>query len=55
MNLSGYGLKVGNDADIVVLDCETIHAAVRELAPVLHVFKRGRRTVTRQPAVLHRP
>lgn len=55
MNLKCYGLKAGNDADIVVLDCETIHAAVRELAPVLHVFKRGRRTVTREPAVLHRP
>ena len=55
MNLPGYGIAVGNDADLVVLDCETVHAAVTELAPVLHVFKRGRRTVTRQPAVLHRP
>jgi cytosine deaminase len=55
MNLSGYGLKVGNSADIVVLDCKTIHAAVRELAPVLYVFKRGRKTVTREPARLHRP
>jgi cytosine deaminase len=55
MNLSGYGLKVGNNADIAVLDCETIHAAVRELAPVLYVFKHGRKTVTREPARLHRP
>lgn len=55
MNLKRYGFKIGNDADIAVLDCETIHAAVRELAPVLHVFKRGWKTVTREPAVLHRP
>ena len=55
MNLAGYGLKAGNDADIVVLDCETVHEAVRELPPVLSVFKRGRRTVTREAARLHRP
>jgi cytosine deaminase len=55
MNLKGYGLKVGNAADIAVLDCKTIHDAMRELAPVLHVFKRGRKTVTREPAVLHQP
>jgi cytosine deaminase len=55
MNLKRYGIAVGNDADLVVLDCATAQAAVCELAPVLHAFKRGRRTVTRQPAVLHRP
>lgn len=55
MNLSGYGLKAGTDADIVVLDCQTVHEAVRELPPVLSVFKRGRRTVTREAARLHRP
>lgn len=55
MNLPTYGVAVGNGADLVVLDCETVQEAVTELAPVLHVFKRGRRTVTRQPATLHRP
>jgi cytosine deaminase len=55
MNLPDYGLKAGNKADLVVLDCEDVHAAVRELPPVLYVFKRGRRTVTREPAKLHRP
>ncbi|HUI95034.1 MAG TPA: amidohydrolase family protein [Xanthobacteraceae bacterium] len=55
MNRRRYGIAVGNDADLVVLDCESTQAAVRELAPVLHAFKRGRRTVTRPPAVLHRP
>jgi cytosine deaminase len=55
MNLKNYGLEVGTAADLVVLDSENPEAAVAELAPVLFAFKRGRRTVTREPAVLHRP
>ena len=55
MNLEDYGLAVGKVADLVVLDSESPEAAVAELAPVLFAFKRGRRTVTREPAVLHRP
>lgn len=55
MNLRGYGVAVGNDADLVVLDCESPQAAVCELAPVRYAFKRGRRTVTREPPTLHRP
>jgi cytosine deaminase len=55
MNLTRYGIAVGNDADLVVLDCATPQAAVCELAPVLHAFKRGRKTVTRSPPQLHRP
>jgi cytosine deaminase len=55
MNLTGYGVAVGNAADLVVLDCDTMQAAVRELAPILYVFKRGKRTVTRPLAQLHRP
>ena len=55
MNLSDYGLEVGKSADLVVLDCEHPEAAVAELAPVLFAYKRGRRTVTREPVVLHRP
>jgi cytosine deaminase len=55
MNCDGYGIAVGNDADLIVLDCESPQAAVCELAPVLHAFKRGRRTVTRKPPMLHRP
>jgi cytosine/creatinine deaminase len=38
-----------------VLDCATEDAAIAELAVPLYVFKRGRRTVTRAPAELHRP
>jgi cytosine/adenosine deaminase-related metal-dependent hydrolase len=55
MNLQGYGITVGNHAEQIVLDCESPHAAVCELAPVLYAFKRGRRTVTRQPPMLHYP
>jgi cytosine/creatinine deaminase len=55
MNLRDYGLAVGKPADLAVLDAESAEQAVAELAPVLWAFKRGRRTVTRAPAVLHRP
>lgn len=55
MNVEGYGLQVGNAADLVILDCESPSQAVAELAPVLFAIKRGRVTVTREAPVLHRP
>jgi cytosine deaminase len=55
MNLDNYGLEVGNSADLVVLDCDKPEVAVAELAPVLYAFKRGHRTLTREPAVIHYP
>jgi cytosine deaminase len=55
MRLTDYGIAVGNPADLVVLDAAEPEMAVAELSPVLYAFKRGRRTVTRQPATLHRP
>jgi cytosine deaminase len=55
MNLDDYGLAVGKPADLAVLDAETPEQVVAELSPVLYAFKRGRRTVTRAPALLHRP
>jgi cytosine deaminase len=55
MNLDDYGLVVGKPADLAVLDAERPEQAIAELAPVLYAFKRGRRTVTRASAVLHRP
>jgi cytosine deaminase len=55
LNLDDYGLQVGKPADLAVLDAESPEQAVAELSPVLYAFKRGRRTVTRSPAVLHRP
>ena len=50
-----YGIDVGNPGDLVVLDAETPEMALRTVAPVLAAFKRGRRTVTRDKARLHRP
>jgi cytosine deaminase len=55
MNLKDYGIKVGNPADIVVLDAMTPEQAVAEICHPLAVFKRGKRTVTRARAELHRP
>jgi cytosine/creatinine deaminase len=54
MNLADYGLEAGKSADFVVLDAASPEAAVAELAPVLYAFKRGRRTLTRQPVEIHR-
>ena len=55
MNLTDYGLAVGNPADLVVLDCREPAAAVGELAQPLFGLKRGRRTFTRAAPVIHRP
>jgi cytosine deaminase len=55
MNLKDYGLAPGCFADIVVLDATSAEDAVAELAQVLYVFKRGRKTVSRARAELHRP
>ena len=55
MNIADYGLEVGKPADLVVLDAPGPETAVAELSPVLYAFKNGRRTVTRAPALLHRP
>jgi cytosine deaminase len=50
-----YGIVVGNPADLVVVDAPDTVSAIREIAPTLMGFKRGRRTFTRTPAVLHTP
>ena len=55
MRINDYGLEVGKSADLVVLDSTSSELAVAELTPVLYAFKRGRKTVSRQPATLHRP
>jgi cytosine deaminase len=55
MNLADYGIKVGNPADVVVIDATSPHQAIAEIREPLAVFKNGRRTVTRHRAELHRP
>jgi cytosine deaminase len=55
MNLTDYGIAVGNKADVVVLDATSPEQAVAEIGEPLAVFKQGRRTMTRRPVELHRP
>ena len=55
MRLEDYGITVGGPADLVVLDAPDPVMALRTVAPVLAAYKRGRRTVTREPVRLHRP
>jgi cytosine deaminase len=55
LRLADYGLAVGKSADLVVIDSTSPEMAVAELTPVLYAFKRGRKTVSRQPVTLHRP
>ena len=55
LNLPDYGIKIGNPADLVVIDARSPEQAVAEIAQPLAVFKRGRRTLTRQPPTLHPP
>jgi len=50
-----YGIAVGAPADLVILDATDPVMALRTVAPVLAAYKRGRRTVTREPVQLHRP
>jgi cytosine/creatinine deaminase len=54
MNLGDYGLAVGNAADLVVLPCRSLAAAVTELAQPLMGYKRGRKSFSRPAAVLHK-
>jgi cytosine deaminase len=55
LNLTDYGIAVGNPADIVIIDAGSPEQAVAEIRQPLAVFKRGRRTVKREPAELFRP
>jgi cytosine deaminase len=55
MNLDRYGIAAGNPADLVVLDATDAAMAVAEIAQPLFGIKRGRRSFTRAPAVIHAP
>jgi len=55
MRLKDYGVAPGAPADLVMLDASDPVTALRTVAPVLAAFKRGRRTVTREPVRLHGP
>ncbi|OAF10398.1 amidohydrolase family protein [Bradyrhizobium neotropicale] len=54
MNLTDYGIKVGNPADLVVLDTQDSRFAIAELPDIVMGFKNGRKTFERQrPALFH--
>jgi cytosine deaminase len=55
LNLPDYGIKIGNPADLVVIDAQSPEQAVAEICQPLAVFKRGRRTVTRHAPEIHCP
>ena len=55
MNHGDYGLRVGNPADVVIIDAPTPATAIATIAPVLAAFKRGRQTVDRPRARLLPP
>lgn len=55
MNLGDYGLKVGNPADLIVLDTQDSRFAVAELPDIVMGFKSGRQTFERQRPTLFRP
>jgi cytosine deaminase len=55
MRKPGYGIAVGNLADLVLLDAGDPAGAVRTLAQPLWGMKAGRRSFTRKRACLHGP
>jgi cytosine deaminase len=55
MNAPDYDVAVGHPADLVVLDSRDPAMAVAELAEPLFGLKRGRRSLSRAAATIHRP
>jgi cytosine deaminase len=55
LNLKDYGIKVGSQAEVTIVDARSPAEAVATNAPVLAVFKRGRQTVSRPRAELIAP
>lgn len=55
MNLGDYGIKVGNPADLIVLDTRDSRFAIAELPDITMGFKSGRQTFMRQRPALFRP
>ncbi|MET4385194.1 cytosine deaminase [Bradyrhizobium sp. F1.4.3] len=55
MNLNDYGIKLGNPADLVVLDTQDSRFAIAELPDIVMGFKSGRQTFERQRPTLFSP
>lgn len=54
LNLKDYGIAIGNPADVVVLEASDPASAIAEIAVPLGGWKRGRKTFSRTPVMLHR-
>lgn len=55
MNLNDYGIKIGNPADLIVLDTQDSRFAIAELPDIVMGFKAGRQTFARQRPELFCP
>lgn len=55
MNLGDYGIKIGNPADLIVLDTQDSRFAIAELPDIVMGFKAGKQTFERQRPKLFRP
>ncbi|MCP3368841.1 amidohydrolase family protein [Bradyrhizobium cajani] len=55
MNLRDYGIRVGNPADLIVLDTQDSSSAIAELPDIVMGFKNGRQTFERPRPALFRP
>ncbi len=55
LGLGDYGLALGREADLVVIDSAEPESAVAEIAQPLYGFKRGRMTFKHAPVELLRP
>lgn len=55
LNLPDYGIAVGHPADVVVIDSVSPDRAIAEVCQPVAAFKRGRQTMSWEPAILLRP
>ncbi len=55
MNISPYGVAIGNPATFIALDTDDKASAIAELAQPLFGYKSGRRSFTRPKPVIHPP
>ncbi|MEO8204500.1 MAG: amidohydrolase family protein [Betaproteobacteria bacterium] len=55
LNLKDYGLKVGNPADVVIINAESPLQAISEISQPLAAFKNGRQTMRWSAPELMRP
>ena len=55
LNLADYGVAAGHPADLVVIDAASPDRAVAQVRHPVAAFKRGRQTMSWEPATLLRP